>query len=75
MSTTLPGNVPADDPFLRLPEVAVQSGLSKTTIYRLIKTGDFPAPKRIGPRASAWLSSTVTHWKASRPDAREQQAA
>lgn len=63
------------DSFLRFPEVKARTGLSRTTIHRLIKAGDFPAPKSLGVRAVGWKVSAVKDWCASRPDAREHQAA
>jgi prophage regulatory protein len=66
---------PAADSYLRFPDVKARSGLSRTTIHRLVKAGDFPAPKRIGNRAVAWLSSDFARWCEGRPDAREHRAA
>jgi prophage regulatory protein len=66
---------PAADSYLRFPDVKARSGLSRTTIHRLVKAGDFPAPKRIGARAVAWLSSDFARWCEGRPDAREHRAA
>jgi prophage regulatory protein len=64
-----------DDSFLRFPEVKARTGLSRTTIHRLIKAGDFPAPKSLGVRAVGWKVSAVKDWCASRPDTRGQSAA
>jgi prophage regulatory protein len=75
MSVNLSTADPADDSYLRFPEVKARTGLSRTTIHRLIKAGDFPAPKSLGVRAVGWKVSAVKDWCASRPDAREQQAA
>jgi prophage regulatory protein len=66
---------PVADSYLRFPDVKARSGLSRTTIHRLVKAGDFPAPKRIGNRAVAWLSSDFARWCEGRPDAREHRAA
>ncbi|NLC61095.1 MAG: AlpA family transcriptional regulator [Gammaproteobacteria bacterium] len=52
--------------FLRLPEVVRITGLSKATIYRQVKAGEFPGQRKIGARASAWLSSEVDAWMAAR---------
>ena len=38
-----------DVSFLRLPEVKAVTGLSKTSIYELIREKRFPAPVRLGP--------------------------
>jgi Predicted transcriptional regulator len=50
----------------RLPTVLDRVGASKTTVYAMMKTGDFPAPVKIGRRAVAWRRSDVDAWIASR---------
>ena len=60
--------------FLRLPEVIQISGYRRTTIYEMIKAGNFPAPVHLGPRAVAWLESEVEAWMQERIDARDQAA-
>ncbi len=52
---------------LRLPEVLRMTGLSRSTLYRLIGEGRFPAPVRIGPRAVAWRERDVLEWQETRP--------
>ena len=52
--------------FLRLPDVKALTGLSKTSLYSLIREQDFPAPVRLGPRAVAWVQSEVNQWAADR---------
>lgn len=54
---------------LRRPEVESETGLSRTSIYRLMEEGLFPRPRRIGLRAVAWASAEIEAWKASRPEA------
>lgn len=54
-------------PLLRRPEVERRTGLSRTTIYRLMDEGQFPRPRRIGLRAVAWLQHEIDAWQASRP--------
>jgi len=56
-------NIALDDPMLRIPDVVLQVGLKKSTIYDLIKKGEFPQPIRLGGRASGWLSSEIRDWK------------
>jgi prophage regulatory protein len=51
------------DPFLRCPEVARVSGMSKAQLYRKIREGAFPSPTRIGC-ISVWRQSTVEAWMA-----------
>ena len=60
--------------FLRLPEVIQISGYRRTTIYEMIKAGNFPAPVHLGPRAVAWLESEVEAWMQERIDARDRAA-
>jgi len=44
-----------------------RTGQGKATIYAKIAAGEFPAPRQIGPRAVAWLSTEIDEWIASRP--------
>lgn len=52
--------------FLRLPEVKAITGLSKTSLYELIRANRFPAPVRLAPRAVAWVKSEVKLWAEER---------
>ena len=51
---------------LRMPQVKARTGLSRSTIYLKIKTGEFPAQVSLGPRAVEWLEAEVEHWITSR---------
>ena len=44
---------------LRLPEVMLRTGKSRSTIYAEIKEGTFPKSIKIGKRAVAWPSNVV----------------
>jgi prophage regulatory protein len=55
-----------DVTFIRLPEVKAVTGLSKTSLYALIKEKSFPAPVRLGPRAVAWVKSEIRQWALER---------
>jgi prophage regulatory protein len=46
----------------RLPTVIGLVGLSRSTIEKLVKLGEFPAPVKIGERAKAWHSEDVHAW-------------
>jgi len=48
--------------FLRLPEVKHQVGIGRTAIYQKIKSGEFPAPISLGPRAVGWTSDSIENW-------------
>ncbi|MEM3484733.1 MAG: AlpA family phage regulatory protein [Candidatus Methanomethyliaceae archaeon] len=45
--------------FLRPHEVAHKMGLSKASLYRLVKGGMFPRPVKIFANVSVWLDSEV----------------
>ncbi|HVJ38191.1 MAG TPA: AlpA family transcriptional regulator [Stenotrophomonas sp.] len=60
----VPATSPAkhDGPrLLGMKELRSRVSISSATIYRLIKDGKFPPPKRLGSR-SAWLESEVDAW-------------
>lgn len=50
----------------RLPTVQARVNASKTSIYGWIKSGDFPQPVKLGPRAVAWRRSDIDAWISSR---------
>lgn len=52
--------------FMRIKQVVAETCLSKATIYKLIKAGDFPAPIKISVGLSAWLTSEVAEWQQQR---------
>ncbi|MCP3928005.1 MAG: AlpA family transcriptional regulator [Bacteroidetes bacterium] len=47
---------------LRRNHVLRRTGLSRSTIYLLIKKGDFPKPIHLGPRAVGWLENEINEW-------------
>lgn len=51
---------------LRRPEVERETGMSRSSIYRLMDEGQFPRPLRTGHRMVAWSSIAIDAWKASR---------
>ena len=58
--------MPATTPpwrIMRLPTVKDRTGLGRTTIYELMKRGDFPKSRRIaGARAVGWDSLEIEAW-------------
>lgn len=52
--------------FLRLCDVKLLTGLSRSTIYLYIQTGRFPRPVNIGMRSVAWLQSEIDAWMTAR---------
>ena len=54
---------------IRLPQVKQRTGLSRSTIYALIKDGKFNAPISLGARAVGWLDSDVDEFITARVNA------
>jgi prophage regulatory protein len=52
--------------FLRLPRVLAIVGLSKSSLYELIRADSFPAPVQLGSRSVAWVTTEVRQWAAER---------
>ncbi|MXX53845.1 MAG: AlpA family transcriptional regulator [Dehalococcoidia bacterium] len=52
-------------------QVQKVTGLSRTTIYRLMDLEEFPRPVKISAsgRAVRWIESEIEEWIASRPRA------
>ena len=59
-------NLQDDVSFLRLPELKSVTGLSKSSLYALIRAKTFPSPVQLGPRTVAWVRSEVRQWAAER---------
>ena len=47
---------------LRLPSVSERTGLSRSTIYRKLASGQFPRRFKLGPRAVGWLEHDIEEW-------------
>lgn len=60
---------------LRTPDLLQITGLSRTTIWRLERAGDFPRRLRLGPNAVGWDAAEVEGWLASRPRGLDGSAA
>ena len=61
-----------EDRLLKRREVEEITGLSRSTTYRMVKTGQFPQPVRVGPKAVRWRLSDIIAWLESRPLAGRQ---
>jgi prophage regulatory protein len=51
---------------IRLPALRTKLGLSRSTIYRLVDSGKFPAPIKLSPQTIAWVESEVETWLEAR---------
>ncbi len=47
---------------LRFPVVREMTGLSRSTIWRLERRGEFPKHHRIAPNVVAWVEEDVSDW-------------
>lgn len=50
----------------RISAVTERTSLCKSTIYRLIRDGLFPAPVKLGIRTVGWLESDLDEWISQR---------
>jgi len=50
--------------FLTIKQITDKTGLSRSTIYRLMDSGNFPKQRKLSPqgRASRWIESEVLEW-------------
>jgi len=53
------------DRYLRRIDVEHRSGLSRSTIYRRINDGTFPAPFNLGGNCVRWREQDLIEWKQS----------
>lgn len=44
-------------------ELAERFGVSRVTIWRWTKAGDFPSPVRLGPGSTRWRLADVEQWE------------
>lgn len=51
---------------LRLKQVVLKVGLSRSQIYKLIAKGLFPEQTKIGPKISVWSEQSIDQWINSR---------
>ena len=47
---------------IKLAQVIEITSLSSATIYRLIKTGQFPKQLKLAQRSSGWLEEEINNW-------------
>ena len=50
------------DRLIRLPEVEALLGVKKSTIYDMLKKGEFIRPIRFSARAVVWPETAVLQW-------------
>ena len=52
---------------LLLKEVVARTGKSRTTLWRDVRAGRFPAPVKVGRNRIGWLESEITDWQENLP--------
>ena len=57
-----------DDRLIRARELCQIIGLSRPTLWRMEKAGNFPKCRRITAGTVGWLESEVNHWINTRPE-------
>lgn len=66
--------MPNTDRIIRLKTVLARTGLSRSTLYRKIADGTFPAQIRISVHGAGWRESSVEHWMADPVSYSEERA-
>ena len=54
------------DRMLRAPQVMSRTGLSRSTIWRRVRAGTFPAPVELGVNSIGWPENSISSWIESR---------
>ena len=57
------------DHLLTRREVEARCGLSRSSVYRLMRQGLFPEPIRVAVRAVRWREREIEDWLSTRPRA------
>lgn len=60
---------------LRRKQVEGKTGLSRSTLYELIKAGKFPPAVPLGCKSVGWVESEVNAWLAEKIEAARKNAA
>ena len=48
--------------FIRLPDVKMLTGLSRSTIYRKISEKEFPRQINVGSNSVVWIKKEIDEW-------------
>ena len=56
---------------LRLPAVLARTGLSRSRVYELIESGNFPKPVKLSGRINTWPDNEIADWITARISERE----
>lgn len=56
------------DRIARMPEVLALVGVGRTTLYKMVRDGRFPAPLHLSSRIRGWRLSSIQQFLASLED-------
>jgi prophage regulatory protein len=65
--------VPVGASILRLPAVLKRVGLSRSSVYKMLKEQQFPASTRVGKSAVGWLDSQIQAFIEARANGKSWQ--
>ncbi len=51
---------------LTLPEVLEATRISRSALYRMIESNEFPRPLKLGERRNGWTDQQIEGWIADR---------
>ena len=57
------------DRIMRMKELTTLVGLSRPTLYEMMRDGIFPRPIQLGRRAVGWRESVINDWLQARKTA------
>jgi prophage regulatory protein len=55
------------DVLLPEPVVLKYIAYGRTKLWQMVRSGEFPPPRRVGPNRRAWLASEIQEWIKTRP--------
>ncbi len=55
------------DNILSLKKVMAESNKSRTTLWRDVRAGTFPAPIQLGPNSIGWFEKEIREWQKGLP--------
>lgn len=53
--------------FLNIKQVMLKVGLGRSSIYRMMASGDFPLSRELSANAVRWSEAEIDEWFDSRP--------
>jgi prophage regulatory protein len=51
---------------IRVRELCARTGLSRTTLWRMERRGDFPSRRQLSPGTVGWMESEIEAWLVGR---------